>query len=202
MRTVQNWESGRVRIPHSAFKLLRILASGRYLAEPAWTNFQVSDDVLVTPEGHKFPAGDLSWWALAIRQAEAFRSIMRQQRLAKSSVTQADKVDAAAGNGAGAKVPDAASMDAIELAVVAKYLLSQVRSAPSSLPRLQARCRAPQPKSEGGSTEASLGFTGSAKQTLSAARMRGERGELSLTPKNRPKRNRPTRSQRLSGGLS
>lgn len=198
VRTIQNWESARARIPHSAFKLMRILASGRYLAGPEWSDFQVRDDVLVTPEGHKFPAADLSWWALAIRQAEAFRSIVRQQRLAKRGA-QLSETDAAPGNGAEATVAGAAAVDAGELAAVAKSLLSQVGSAPSSLPRRQARRKAPQLQSEGESTEASLGFTGSAKQILSAARMRGERGELSLTPKNRPQPPRPVR-RRLAGG--
>nr|WP_199774589.1 DUF3693 domain-containing protein [Xanthomonas campestris] len=39
--TVQNWESGRTRIPHSAFKLVRLLASGKHLDGPAWKDFQI-----------------------------------------------------------------------------------------------------------------------------------------------------------------
>lgn len=196
MRTIQNWEAGRTRVPHASFKLLRMLASGRYLASDAWANFHVRGDVLHTPEGHTFPASDLSWWALAIRQAEAFRSIVRRQRLAKRGA-QFSETDAALGNGAQATVARAAAVDAGELAAVANSVLSQVGSVPSSLPRRQARCKAP---SKGGLTEASFGSAGSAKHSLSAALMRGERGELSLTPKNRPQPSRPVRRSLPAGG--
>lgn len=50
VRTVQNWESGRTRIPHSAFKLVRLLASGKHLDGPAWKDFQIRADVLITPK--------------------------------------------------------------------------------------------------------------------------------------------------------
>ncbi|MFC6838829.1 DUF3653 domain-containing protein [Xanthomonas theicola] len=29
-----------------------------------WRDFHVAGGVLVTPEGHQFPAADLSWWSL------------------------------------------------------------------------------------------------------------------------------------------
>lgn len=99
-RTLRYWEAAEVRIPHAAYKLMRVLASGRYLGD-AWRNFFVRGDVLVTPEGHQFPAGDLAWWSLCIRQADAFRDIMHKQR-------QAQRQGAAATNGATATVGAAA----------------------------------------------------------------------------------------------
>ncbi|WP_244665535.1 VC1465 family Xer recombination activation factor [Xanthomonas phaseoli] len=92
VRTVQNWESGRTRIPHSAFKLVRLLASCKHLDGPAWKNFHVRGDTLITPEGHTFPAADLAWWSLLFRQAEAFRTLSRQKR-------QAERAHATAGSG-------------------------------------------------------------------------------------------------------
>ena len=81
-RTLRYWEAAEVRIPHAAYKLMRVLASGRYLGD-AWRNFFVRGDVLVSPEGHEFAAGDLAWWSLCTRQAEAFREIMHKQRRAQ-----------------------------------------------------------------------------------------------------------------------
>src|SRR5690606_35715132 len=60
-RTLHNWESGRVRIPYAAYKLLRILR-GHELADPAWRGFRVVGPVLWTPEGHSFRPDHLTWW--------------------------------------------------------------------------------------------------------------------------------------------
>src|SRR5690606_9143088 len=79
-RTIRNWESGAARIPYAAYKLLRVLRGGRYLSDPIWRDFSVVREVLVTPEGHRFHAGDLAWWSLLIRRARAF-SALRQQRM-------------------------------------------------------------------------------------------------------------------------
>lgn len=184
VRTVQNWEAGRTRIPHASFKLLRMLASGRYLASDAWTNFQVRGDVLHTPEGHTFPAADLAWWSLAIRQAEAFRSIMREQRSERHG-------NASQGSDAGRQ----ASMEPVVLAGVATSLLAQVGSAASSLPDRKVASEAPQTPgsrqatqvgSEGGATGASTGFMDPAKGVRPPL-SRGGRGSHSLTHKSRPK---------------
>ena len=197
VRTVQNWEAGRARIPHAAFKLIRIFASGRYLDSSAWNNFQIQGDVLITPEGHKFPAADLAWWALAIRQAEAFRTLMRKQR-------PADHASTSQGSDAGRQ----AGMEPLELAAVAQSLLSQVGSAPSSLPRLQARSKAPQTPgsrqatqvgSEGVATDASIGSMGPAKDVRSPLQG-GGRGSHSLTPQYRPKHVPTLQPKSLSRG--
>lgn len=79
VRTLQNWEASAVRIPHAAYKLLRTISSGKHLG-PEWRDFWIRGDTLYTPEGHRFRAGDLAWWSLLIRQAEAFREIMRERR--------------------------------------------------------------------------------------------------------------------------
>ena len=77
-RTLRYWEAGSVRIPHAAYRLLRILCGGRYLDHPAWRSFTIREDVLVTPEGHEFPAADLAWWSLLVRQARQYRAARRQ----------------------------------------------------------------------------------------------------------------------------
>ncbi|MDP2185091.1 MAG: VC1465 family Xer recombination activation factor [Xanthomonadales bacterium] len=62
-RTVHNWESGTVRIPYAAFKLLRLLRGGE-LAGVAWKGWRLSRDTLYSPEGHGFKASDHAWWSL------------------------------------------------------------------------------------------------------------------------------------------
>ena len=84
-RSIRGWESGETRIPYAAYKLLRVLKGGRYLAHPIWKDFIVQGDVLVTPEGHRFQAGELGWWSLLIRQARAFRDVMVERRASAAS---------------------------------------------------------------------------------------------------------------------
>ncbi|MCD0252534.1 VC1465 family Xer recombination activation factor [Xanthomonas campestris] len=185
VRTVQNWESGRTRIPHSAFKLVRLLASGKHLDGPAWKDFQIRADVLITPEGREFKAADLSWWSLVFRQAEAFRTLSRQQRQAKQQqATEGSDASACAG------------AEPAELVGVAMSLLKQVRSAPSSLPGRKTSSGAPQAAS---SIAEPLGDTGTSKKGTQACAGAGPTkavkhlgtlgglGGLSLTPESRPK---------------
>ncbi|QOY21965.1 hypothetical protein FYK61_11455 [Xanthomonas citri] len=188
VRTVQNWESGKTRIPHSAFKLVRLLASGKHLDGPAWKGFHVRGDTLISPEGHTFPAADLAWWSLLFRQAEAFRTLSRQKR-------QAERAHATAGSVAGA----CASPEPGELVAVAKSLLKQVRSAPSSLPGRKTSSEAPEGSCRRRPYEASPRDTGKNTKELQAAAgvgptkarqhpgTRGGWGGLSLTPEDRPK---------------
>ncbi|WP_031422751.1 VC1465 family Xer recombination activation factor [Xanthomonas euvesicatoria] len=190
VRTIQNWESGKTRIPHSAFKLVRLLASGKHLDGPAWKDFHVRGDTLITPEGHTFPAADLAWWSLLFRQAEAFRTLSRQKR-------QAERAHATAGSVAGA----CASPEPGELVAVAKSLLKQVRSAPSSLPGRKTSSEAPQAS---GLMQASRIEPGAGRDAASSPvriQLRqsnhlgkmGGLGGLSLTPEDRPKSATPRR---------
>ncbi|WP_338339231.1 VC1465 family Xer recombination activation factor [Xanthomonas euvesicatoria] len=190
VRTVQNWESGKTRIPHSAFKLVRLLASGKHLDGPAWKGFHVRGDTLISPEGHMFPAADLAWWSLLFRQAEAFRTLSRQKR-------QAERAHATAGSVAGA----CASPEPGELVAVAKSLLKQVRSAPSSLPGRKTSSEAPQaggrwqaPRTEPGADRdaASSPVRIQLRQSNHLGKM-GGLGGLSLTPEDRPKSATPRR---------
>ena len=60
VRTVRNWETGRTRIPYAAFKLLRLLSGGE-LPGAAWEGFFVRGNVLYSPEGKAFTAGELAY---------------------------------------------------------------------------------------------------------------------------------------------
>lgn len=82
-RTVRNWEAGAVRIPYAAYKLMRVMRGGKLLGPP-WRNFYIRGNRLVTPEGHSFEAGELSWWSLLVRQAREFQRIMRDRRSPKA----------------------------------------------------------------------------------------------------------------------
>lgn len=81
-RTVRYWEAGQRRIPYAAFRLLQIVA-GRCLPWPGWDGFMVVGRHLVSPEGHRYTAGDLAWLSLTFRQAEAFRSMREQLEAAR-----------------------------------------------------------------------------------------------------------------------
>jgi len=94
-RTIRGWESGETRIPYAAYKLLRVLKGGRYLAHPLWKDFVIQGDVLVTPEGHRFQAGELGWWSLLVRQACAFREVLRDRRERDSAGLPARPADPA-----------------------------------------------------------------------------------------------------------
>lgn len=84
-RTIRNWEAGAVRIPYASYKLLRVLRGGRYLADPIWRDYRVVRETLITPEGHRFHAGDLAWWSLLIRRARAFSDLCRHARQSATS---------------------------------------------------------------------------------------------------------------------
>jgi len=181
-------------LPYAAYKLLRLLASGKHLDSAHWEGFYVQGDALVTPEGHRFQAADLAWWSLAIRQAEAFRVLSRKQREMRHDAERGPL-----GNGGN----DGGEGDA--LAPVASALLRQVRSGPSSLPDRKVNSEAR--RTAGGETQsgrpkvervpASRCSTGLAKDALPARISEGERGSPSLTPQYRPKS-----AVRRTGGVS
>jgi transcriptional regulator with XRE-family HTH domain len=75
VRTLQNWERGRVRIPYSAFRLLRVRAG---LAAPAngWDGwFFGADGVIWSPEGRSFLASEMSYLSLVFAMARAWRKV-------------------------------------------------------------------------------------------------------------------------------
>ena len=76
LRTVGNWETGAARVPYSAYKLLRLFLRGDIL-EPGWGDYRFIRGKLVTPEGHSFGPGDMSWLSLLVRRAEMFSSVQK-----------------------------------------------------------------------------------------------------------------------------
>lgn len=77
LRTLHNWETGKVRIPYAAYKLLRLFNSYE-IFHPIWKNWRFVGARLVTPEGHSFEAGNFHWLSLMARRAEAFSTVNRQ----------------------------------------------------------------------------------------------------------------------------
>jgi hypothetical protein len=76
---VRNWESGAVRIPYAAFKLMRVIRGGKLLGAE-WKDYYIRGDRLITPEGHDFKAGEMAWWSLVVRRAREFSASMHEVR--------------------------------------------------------------------------------------------------------------------------
>lgn len=78
LRTVGHWETGKVRVSYAAFKLLRVYRHGD-LIDPSWSAFKLRKGRLVTPEGHSFEPGDVSWLALLVRRAKLVTEVVAQR---------------------------------------------------------------------------------------------------------------------------
>jgi hypothetical protein len=83
MSAVRAWDRGTHRVPWSAVKLLRLFRLGDLgTLRPEWRGWTVNRSGLVSPEGFTYSRGDLGWWSLTCRQAEAFRLACAAQRRA------------------------------------------------------------------------------------------------------------------------
>jgi hypothetical protein len=79
MSAVRAWDRGTHRVPWSAVKLLRLFRSGDLGAlRTEWRGWTLNRNGLVSPEGFAYSRGDLGWWSLTCRQAEAFRQSHRK----------------------------------------------------------------------------------------------------------------------------
>ncbi len=80
VRTLQNWERGRTRVPYSAFKLLKVLARFE-LPHELWDGWSVTGDVLWSPDGRSFRP----WELYALRFVFAMARCWREQYGAKGT---------------------------------------------------------------------------------------------------------------------
>ncbi len=81
LRTLQNWLSGRHKVPYAVYKLLRMM---RYMELPgqAWAGWHFSRGQLITPEGRSIAGHEGSWWSLLVRQSKGFTQLYGEvQRL-------------------------------------------------------------------------------------------------------------------------
>lgn len=86
-RTVHNWVAGSVRVPHAAYKLLRIHL--RYeLPGDGWQGWHFSAGKLWTPEGHGLEPRDWVWWSLMARKAASFGPVYEENGRLKEQVRQ------------------------------------------------------------------------------------------------------------------
>lgn len=86
-RTIHNWETGKVKIPYSVFRLLRI-STGFELPGAAWRGWKLFGDALWSPDGKKYAAADLSYLSLTFAMARQFRldyAKRHAQRAARSA---------------------------------------------------------------------------------------------------------------------
>lgn len=74
LSAVKAWDRGTHRVPWSAVKLLRLVRLGDLgTLRPEWRGWTLARAGLVSPEGIAYARGDLGWWSLTCRQAQAFR---------------------------------------------------------------------------------------------------------------------------------
>jgi hypothetical protein len=93
-RTVRYWISGKVLVPYSAYRLLRIL-TGAELPANGWDGWHMHSGKLWTPEGHGFLPSDSSWWGLLIRQARTWKAMSDRCRALEAIMIRAGRGDAA-----------------------------------------------------------------------------------------------------------
>ena len=85
-RTARNWESGRARIPYTAFKLLRLRLRDEL---PGWDEWRFEAGQLVSPEGHRYGPKDFSWLSLTVRQARTCAVLYRERGTMRRQLQQA-----------------------------------------------------------------------------------------------------------------
>ncbi|PKO73321.1 MAG: XRE family transcriptional regulator [Betaproteobacteria bacterium HGW-Betaproteobacteria-17] len=71
-RTMNNWETGRSRIPYPAFKLIRMRA-GAIVHVPGWDGWRYArDGALLTPDGRSFQPWELQNLELVVSLARRY----------------------------------------------------------------------------------------------------------------------------------
>jgi hypothetical protein len=91
-RTVRYWISGKVLVPYSAYRLLRIL-TGAELPCNGWDGWHMHSGKLWTPEGHGFLPSDSSWWGLLVRQARTWKAMSDRHRALQAVMIRAGRID-------------------------------------------------------------------------------------------------------------
>jgi hypothetical protein len=84
-RTIHNWVAGSVRVPYSAYKLLKIQLHYE-LPGKAWEGWSFAAGKLYTPEGYSLHPHDWSWWSLLARRAAMFGHLARENGLLKAKI--------------------------------------------------------------------------------------------------------------------
>lgn len=86
LKTIQNWEKGRVAIPYSAFKLLKVL-SHYELPMDGWQGWSMGNGRIYSPKGRSFLPYELShignYFQMArywLAEKEVERQIRRQPK--------------------------------------------------------------------------------------------------------------------------
>lgn len=85
-KTLHNWETGKTRIPYAAYKLMRIMRGGELPGVgDSWAGWQFTwNEVLISPEGHRFKPHEFSWLHLLIEQAKFWQQ-HRKEHHAKAA---------------------------------------------------------------------------------------------------------------------
>ena len=78
-RTVKYWVSGRVMVPYSAYKLVRVMRLFE-LPVQGWEGWHMHSGKLWSPEGFGFTPECQDWWSLLVRQARLFRQMSERER--------------------------------------------------------------------------------------------------------------------------
>ncbi len=88
-RTIAHWESGVTRIPYSAFKLLRILASGELLPI-AWKGWVIKGDTLWSPINRPFRQHELTYISNYFTMARYWQADYERRNTLKQAAKVSD----------------------------------------------------------------------------------------------------------------
>ena len=77
-RTIRYWVSGKVTVPYSAYKLLRVMRLFELPCE-GWDGWHMHSGRLWSPEGHGFVPSDSNWWGLLVRKARLFEQMYERE---------------------------------------------------------------------------------------------------------------------------
>jgi transcriptional regulator with XRE-family HTH domain len=84
-RTIQNWETNKVAIPYSAYKLLRIY-TGYDLPGQAWAGWALRGASLIAPCGRSFEAHQLSYMWLTFASARNWQAYLTEKARSAEAV--------------------------------------------------------------------------------------------------------------------
>lgn len=153
-RTIHNWVAGSVRVPYSAYKLLKLQLHYE-LPGKDWEGWSFSAGKLYTPEGYTLHPHDWSWWSLLARRAASFAPLYRENGLLKVELAALRQAAGGTSASVSSRLPGAAAADVL---TVPGADLGQVRCLVT--PHFSPTSRTDCPHCQRGKSKQRRGFAG------------------------------------------